>query len=562
MEPSDCGDKGTSTLGCCEDDWLNTVPTGDQCTSTGDPHIKDFDGKLSHGYRDGDYIMYKGSKLQVDVRHTQANQPNVAGNGAYSLSGPLMGGNRLTVYFQSRRLGIPNTVAYWNGRPATFEAICENLKDIVCSCAFNPKGNFNLRWSGKWNFKTTGTNPDFGWRNLYLYTDPEHVKDSDDGFCMDVADDHHFKTNPYPGNRLNCGNTPFVKYNKNKYCKHNRRLEPVRRREETVLAACDEALKTAARNKCSSCGDDEGFLQSCMVDACAVNDVEAANDVNTGCFQATLASTSPNERTNLCPSSEVYSEVAGECVTPEAPDTCVYDQCKGGIEVKGAGLAAVNGMYKAAYASCGEIPKYGNAVLGVTTSVWKKEGDDKASIQWYWATNALRGWVVSYDGEIRYYDDQNRKSPAVFVDGEYSTRPDGGFASDPAATVTCVGDPTPPPTPAPKFECEDYLKRRAVCPTDVCNFVKRVGCKTKEDAPKEFTAAEFCGNITTKKICTKYKSTCKFILLGKKCIAKEDDVCANYGSGPQCIRKAKCVNNVACKWDPKEKKCNDGDYCT
>jgi len=503
--------------------------------------------------------MYKGEKLQVDVRHTQANTANVAGNGAYSLSGELMGGNRLTVYFESKRLGIPKTVAYWNGQPFSYEAICEKLKDIVCSCSFNPKGNFNLRWSGKWNFKTTGANPDFGWRNLYLYTDPEHVDDADDGFCMDVSPEHDFKKNPYPGNRLNCGNTPFVKYNKNKYCQHKyRRLEePVRRREETILVACDESLKTAARAKCSACGDDAGFLESCMVDACAVNNVEAANDVNDGCFQATLAAASPNERTNLCPSTKIYSEIAGECVTPEAPKTCVYEQCSRGIEVKGAGFGAVNGLYQAAYDSCEEIPKYGSAVFGVSPSVWTKAGDANAAIKWYWETNGLRGWVVSYEDEIRYYDGLNRKSPAFFVEGDYSTRLDGGFAADPTATVTCVRDPTPPP---PKLVCETYATQRVACPTAFCDFVPGAGCKAKEGSTKEFTTDEFCGYVSTRKVCNRYKM-CRFLQLSKTCIAKDSDVCANYASRPQCVKKAKCVNNVACEWNTVTRKCEDGSYC-
>lgn len=551
---------------------------------------------MHHGYRNGDYILYQNTKLQVAVRHTQSGT-NVAGNGAWSLSGQLMNGNRLTVYHRADRLGIRNTYAYWNGAAISLGAVCAKIKaeGVACQCTFDWCGNMSIRWSAKWMWKTNGCSNSYGWKNFYLYVDPAH-RGGETGICTYRGWNNQWS--PFPNYRLYCHNTPFNKFNMWAYCRHNygRRLEDLqtlglRRRQDgdgagsgdgdagdgdagdggadagdddatgpDILGDCDQALKDAAKAACGGCGDDVDDLHSCMIDACIEGNASGAEAQNSGCVQKTLIATPPDERTALCAADEVFSEDSAECVVPPEPETCVYDQCENGIEVKGAGYAAVNGLYEAAYGSCDDIPRYGVAAFGVSVSgIWKKTGDDKATIDWVWAANDMRGWTVSYDGESRYYDGANRESPAIFVDGTYTTRSDGGFASDPAATVTCVGPPTPPPTPAPELNCEAFKRARKVCP-DSCGWEKKKGCITKPDGPQMFSAEEFCSYHKRRKTCKKF-DVCVFLMSTKKCIAKEKDICANYRSPPQCRNSAKCINNVACNWNEFTKKCEEGGYC-
>merc|ERR1719471_2600574 len=95
-----------------------------------------------------------------------------------------MGGNTLTVYHQADVLDIKQTTTLWNGRRMPAHKICEKLLDgIACRCETDDCGNFNIGWSEKWNWKTSRCNPKYGWKNMYLYVDPEHKSDSDEGFC-------------------------------------------------------------------------------------------------------------------------------------------------------------------------------------------------------------------------------------------------------------------------------------------------------------------------------------------------------------------------------------------
>jgi len=544
---------GSSVLGCCEA-WLDPVDEDDSCSSTGDPHVRSFSGKMINAYVDGEYLMYKGDLLEVSVRHTMAGR-EMSGNGASHLSGALMGGNTLTVYHQADVLGMTTTTTLWNGREMEASQICEKLLDgIACRCETDECGNFNIGWNEKWNWKTERCNPKYGWRNFYLYVDPADKSDTDDGFCMRTKWTPPYK--PFPDYRLYCAETPFTKYQEDElYCQHayDRRLESdqlrIRRREEGFLAKCDEGLKDAAKEQCGDvCDGDADDLEACMVDACLAGNVEGANDQAAGCFQAKLAAAHPDDRSDMCGADKVYSETAGKCVAPEVPDECIYEDCEYGIEVKGAGFEALNGLYTAGYSSCEDIPKYGSSAFGTTIdSVWTKPDDDKAEIQWYWKADDMRGWVVSYDDDIILYDGLNRESPTVFVEGTYTSTEDGS-----GATVTCA--------PPPEARCETFGKLSKACPRSVCQWVPKKGCKTKADGPTGFTIPEFCGYVKKKVACNRL-DLCVFALGPKKCIPRDANQCENFRTAPSCKKHAKCVNNKSCVWDSQSRTCVETGDC-
>lgn len=347
--------------GCCADHLGTSYKDWDMwCESTGDPHIRQFNGETNHAYINGDYLLYKGSHLTVAARHM--NSGNVAGNVAYSIS---FDGVRLEYYDKHNAYGnqaqrttdkiiIDGSTTDANGQTWTYDSACDHIKNgnLACICQWTD-GLLYLQINDVTMFKAERINIDgwnnvYGWNNLYLQIDPEDKSNTDTGMCTSnaMSDSQsgatHPNTDPYPESRLTCSNEVFTDLAgvdstgtaRNPYwclpATSMRRMSGYpteRRRFGDIIQTCktqhtDMLLK--AWTICAPCQNQGYSMEVCLMDPCmmkadnpSMTDDEAAAWAKAGamaCTEREVAEMDPATRATHCAAGTAWSERYQSCL--------------------------------------------------------------------------------------------------------------------------------------------------------------------------------------------------------------------------------------------------------
>lgn len=393
-------DFGVPQDGCCQD-APDAAETGSFCKSTGDPHILQFNGHTNHAYINGDYWMYQGNQLSVALRHVRHG--SVAGNNAFSISGPMLDGHKLEFYDRDTVTQVnhnrPEPKVYIDGveilsdtATTKYQKACDFFleRNLVCSCSWSGTV-FHFMINDKTNFKfDRWTRGGRGWNNAFLQINPADMDPTDIGMCTydatsnNEAEAGKFRENPYPLARISCdghltgsedpftlteGYTQTNALRSNYFClpaseMDRRRFAETRRRTvQQELQTCKGQqlqMFTVAYQICSVCqGLGSDRVMTCLWDACMMGDAEMAVGEANGCTEEIIMRTPPAERNTKCPAGTDWDEALQSCMgdydvrrastcigTQPSPQTLYLKNCHEACQTNSACSAYTFDVYK------------------------------------------------------------------------------------------------------------------------------------------------------------------------------------------------------------------------